>query len=122
MRRHPKPISLRLLAGSGDRAEMMRAAIMAAADFAETIKWTNLLFSTQGPCIVIRAEEQPVILALFRGKRLAHLDPRIKPSGKYELGNLILDEPSPIDHVTIERIAAEAARLNAVQGDPTARL
>jgi hypothetical protein len=46
--------------------EMLRAAINAGGDFSETIKWTNLLFVLNGPCIVIRAEEERVLLAFFR--------------------------------------------------------
>lgn len=104
-----------------DRVTMLRAAINRAADFAETIKWTNLVFLAQGPCIAIRAEEHRVILAFFRGKRLTHLDPRLNPSGKFELANLILTEATVLTPDGVELLVTAAHRLNARLGDPTAR-
>jgi hypothetical protein len=103
------------------RAEMMRAAIMAPAPFEETIKWTNLVFMANGPCILIRAEEQRVLLGFWRGKRLRDLEPRIKASGKYELGNLVLTEASEVTAEQVAKLAAAAHRLNIELGNPTAR-
>ena len=104
-----------------ERAEMMRTAIMAAARFDETIKWTNLVFMANGPCILIRAEEHRVLLGFWRGKRLRALEPRIKASGKYELGNLVLGETTEVTPEIVARLAAEAFRLNAELGNPAAR-
>lgn len=104
-----------------DRADMMRAAILGAAPFEETIKWTNLVFLANGPCILIRAEEHRVLLGFWRGKRLRDLEPRIKASGKYELGNLVLVEGTEVTPETVARLAAEAFRLNVDLGNPAAR-
>jgi hypothetical protein len=104
-----------------ERCEMMRAAIMAAAPFDETIKWTNLVFIANGPCILIRAEEHRVLLGFWRGKRLREVDPRIKASGKYELGNLVMVEATEVTAEEVSRLAAEAFRLNAELGNPAAR-
>ena len=104
-----------------DRAEMMRAAIMGAAPFEETIKWTNLVFMANGPCILIRAEEYRVLLGFWRGKRLRDLEPRIKASGKYELGNLVMAEATEVTPEIVATLAAEAFRLNAELGNPAAR-
>ena len=104
-----------------ERAEMMRAAIMGAAPFEETIKWTNLVFMAYGPCILIRAEEHRVLLGFWRGKRLRELEPRVKASGKYELGNLILTEATDVTPEIVATLAAEAFRLNAELGNPAAR-
>jgi len=104
-----------------ERAEMMRAAIMAAAPFEETIKWTNLVFMASGPCILIRAEEHRVLLGFWRGKRLREIEPRIKASGKYELGNLVMTEATEVAPETVTRLATEAFRLNAELGNPAAR-
>lgn len=101
--------------------EMLRATINSDGRFDESIKWTNLLFSLNGPCIVLRAEEKRVLLAFFRGKRLAHLDPRIKPSGKFELANLVMTEGADIDPALVVELASAAAALNIECGDPTAR-
>lgn len=100
---------------------MLRAAVMRAAAFEETIKWTNLVFLANGPCILIRAEEKRVLLGFWRGKRLCEIEPRIKASGKYELGNLIMTEETVIDVAVVERLAAEAYRLNFDLGNPSTR-
>lgn len=97
----------------------LRAAILAGAAFEQIIKWHNLVFVSNGLCILIRAEERRVLLGFWRGKRLTHLDPRIKPSGKYELANLVMTEETMVDPARVTRLAAEAARLNAELGDPT---
>ena len=104
-----------------DRCRMMRAAILSAAPFEETIKWTNLVFMANGPCILIRAEAHRVLLGFWRGKRLLGIDPRIKASGKYELGNLVMTEATEITPDQVARLAGEAFRLNATLGNPAAR-
>jgi hypothetical protein len=101
--------------------QMLRAAVMRAAAFDETIKWTNLVFLANGPCILIRAEEHRVLLGFWRGKRLREIEPRIKASGKYELGNLVMTEGKTVDPATVERLAAEAYRLNFELGNPSTR-
>jgi hypothetical protein len=104
-----------------ERCVMMRAAIMAAAPFDETIKWTNLVFMANGPCILIRAEEHRVLLGFWRGKRLRGVEPRIKTSGKYELGNLVMSEATEVGAELVARLAAEAYRLNIELGNPATR-
>lgn len=102
-------------------AEMLRAAVAHAAPFDETIKWTNLVFMANGPCILIRAEAHRVLLGFWRGKRLREIEPRIKASGKYELGNLVMTEETVVDPILVERLAAEAHRLNFELGNPSTR-
>ena len=104
-----------------DLCTMLRAAVMRAAAFDETIKWTNLVFMANGPCILIRAEQHRVLLGFWRGKRLREVDPRIKASGKYELGNLVMTEAMEITPDQVARLAGEAFRLNATLGNPAAR-
>ncbi len=105
-----------------ESSEMMRSAILSAAPFEETIKWTNLVFMANGPCILIRAEEHRVLLGFWRGKRLCDIEPRIKASGKYELGNLVMTEATGVTADQVATLAAEAYRLNIELGNPTARI
>lgn len=100
--------------------EGLRAAILGAAAFEQAIKWGNLLFFHNGQCVLIRHEPGRVILGFFRGKRLTAIEPRIKPSGKYELGNIVLREGEAIAAGKVAELAREAARLNDEAGDPTA--
>ncbi|MGB3847838.1 DUF1801 domain-containing protein [Sphingopyxis sp. YF1] len=104
-----------------ERCTMLRAAVMRAAAFDETIKWTNLVFMANGPCILIRAEAHRVLLGFWRGKRLRGIEPRIRASGKYELGNLVMTEATEVDPAVVERLAAEAYRLNFDIGNPSTR-
>ena len=99
----------------------LRAAVNAGAEFDEIIKWGNLVFAHHGLCILIRAEEHRVLLGFWRGKRLTGLEPRIKASGKYELGNIVLCEGDQIEPAKVTDLARAAARLNCELGDPTAR-
>lgn len=97
---------------------MLREAVDAGAEFTETIKWGNLVFLANGPCILIHVEEHRVLLGFWRGKRLTGLEPRIKPGGKYELGNIVFFEGDAIDSARVELLAREAACLNDKHGDP----
>ena len=99
--------------------EALRAAILAGGPLTETIKWHNLVFLREGPCILIRAEDERVLVGLWRGKRLVELDPRLKPGGKYELANIVLRDGDPADAERITRLARAAIALNAELGDPT---
>ena len=100
--------------------ETLRAAVNAGAEFDEIIKWGNLVFIHGGLAIVIHVEDHRVVFGFFRGKRLTGIEPRIKPSGKYELGNIVFFEGDGIESAQIERLARQAARLNDELGDPTA--
>ena len=99
---------------------MLREAINAAAEFDEMIKWGNLVFAHNGLSVLIHVEDHRVVLGFFRGKRLTALEPRITPSGKYELGNIVFVEGDAIAAGQVGRLAREAARLNDELGDPTA--
>jgi hypothetical protein len=108
---------------SGWQAELvalLRETINTAVEFDEIIKWGNLVFVHHGLCMLIHVEDHRVLLGFWRGKRLTGLEPRIKPSGKYDLGNIVFFEGDGIEPETITTLAREAARLNAELGDPTA--
>jgi hypothetical protein len=107
---------------SGWRRElvaMLRAALNAGATFDEIIKWGNLIFVHNGLAVLIHVEDHRVVFGFFRGKRLTGVEPRIKPSGKYELGNIVFFEGDTIEVGQVEALAREAARLNDELGDPT---
>ncbi len=99
--------------------EALRAAVLAAAPFDERIKWGNLVFYSNGFCVLIHVEDHRILLGFLRGKRLVEMEPRIKPSGKYELGNWTFREGDAVDAAHVTALAARAAELNAELGDPT---
>jgi hypothetical protein len=99
--------------------ETLRAAVRAAATFDEVIKWGHLVYFTQGPVLLIRAEEERVLFGFWRGQRLRAIEPRLKPGGKYEMATLDIRKGMTIDADTARRLAAKALSLNKTLGDPT---
>lgn len=102
-----------------DCVERLREAVRAASAFDETIKWGHLVYLAHGPVLLIRAEEERVLLGFWRGQRLAAIEPRLKPGGKYEMATLELRKGMTIDADTVRRLATKAAALNKTLGDPT---
>jgi len=70
--------------------------------------------------LMIRAEEQRVLLGFWRGKRLRTIEPRLKPGGKYEMATLELRAGDTIGPATVRRLTREAVRLDRALGDPAA--
>jgi hypothetical protein len=98
----------------------LRAATLAAGKLEERIKWGHLVYSLNGPVLLIRAEQKRVLFGFWRGKRLRDLDARLKPGGKYEMATIALaaDDELTVSHVT--RLVTAAIGLNRKLGDPTA--
>lgn len=100
--------------------EALRAATLTAATLEERIKWGHLVYFADGPALLIRAEEERVLFGLWRGQRLRTIEPRLRPGGKYEMASLELREGMTVEAAQVKRLVAEAVRLNATLGDPTA--
>lgn len=98
--------------------EALRRAVKGAAGFEEVIKWGNLVYFSNGPVIVIRAEAARVLFGFWRGKRLREIEPRLKPGGKYEMATLELREGDTVTATVARRLAKEAVALNQSLGDP----
>jgi hypothetical protein len=100
-------------------ASQLRAAVRGAAKLDEVIKWGHLVYFSNGPVLLIRAEDQRVLFGFWRGKRLGGIEPRLKPGGKYELATMALREGDAITDATIRKLVREAVSLNPTIGDPT---
>jgi hypothetical protein len=98
--------------------EELRAAVLDAASLDEVIKWGHLVYLSNGPVLLIRAEEERVLFGFWRGQRLRDMEPRLKPGGKYEMATLALVEGETIDAETARRLTQAAVALNATHGDP----
>lgn len=99
--------------------ESLRAAVRASAQLDEVIKWGHLVYLSNGPVLLIRAEEERVLFGFWRGKRLGQLHPGLKPGGKYEMATIELRAHDSMDSATASRLVQEAVALNASLGDPT---
>lgn len=97
----------------------LRAATKGAAKLEEVIKWRHLVYFSNGPVLLIRAEEQRVLFGFWRGQRLRETEPRLKPGGKYEMATLELREGDTISATLARRLVKEAVTLNLSLGDPT---
>lgn len=100
--------------------ESLRASTRAAAALDERIKWGHLVYFSNGPVLLIRAEEHRVLFGFWRGKRLREFDERLKPGGKYEMATIVLTEGDTISAATAKRLVEAAVALNRQLGDPTA--
>lgn len=99
--------------------EALRAAVREAAELREVIKWGHLVYLGKGPVLLIRAEDERVLLGFWRGKRLREMEPRLRPGGKYEMATVELREGDEIAPETVRRLVAEAVALDRLHGDPT---
>ncbi len=99
--------------------EALRNTVRTATTLDEVIKWGHLVYSANGPVLLIRAEEKRVLFGFWRGQRLREIEPRLKPGGKYEMATLELREGDSIDARIVRRLAREAVALNRTLGDPT---
>ncbi len=98
--------------------EHLRSAIFAASDPQEMIKWGHLVYFSEGPAFLIRAEEERVLFGFWRGKRLREIEPRLKPGGKYEMATIELREGDSVALEVVHRLVRGAIALNAELGDP----
>ena len=99
--------------------ESLRAGVRAGAKLDEVVKWGHLVYLDEGPVLLIRAEEERVLLGFWRGQRLRELEPRLKPGGKYEMATLELRDGESIPKAAVRRLTARAVELNEQLGDPT---
>jgi hypothetical protein len=101
-----------------DRVEALRAAVRAVGGTDEVIKWGHLVYLSNGPALLIRAEDRRVLFGFWRGRRLREIEPRLKPGGKYEMATLVLGQDDDIDPAVAAELARAAIRLNAEHGHP----
>ena len=108
------------LAGwQGRFTRALRAAVTEAAPLREAIKWGHLVYFSNGPALLVRAEENRVLRGFWRGQRLRAIEPRLKAGGKYEMATLELMEETPLERSVVVDLVRAAVDLNARHGDPT---
>jgi hypothetical protein len=98
----------------------LRAAVLGSAPLDEVIKWGHLVYFSNGPVLLIRAEEERVLFGFWRGKRLQEIEPRLKPGGKYEMATIVFREDDEISASVARRLVKAAVTLNQSLGNPTA--
>jgi hypothetical protein len=99
--------------------EAIRAAVLEAGPVQETVKWGHLVYFSNGPALLIRAEDNRVLFGFWRGARLVDIEPRLKPGGKYEMATLVIVQGTALERSTVVGLVRAAVSLNAALGDPT---
>jgi len=99
--------------------QALRSTVVGTAPLQEAIKWGHLVYFSNGPVLLIRAEDKRVLFGFWRGQRLRGIEPRLRPGGKYEMATLELVEETPLEHATVIALVTEAVALNVSHGDPT---
>jgi hypothetical protein len=99
--------------------ETLRAAVRKAKGLEETVKWGHLVYASNGPVLLIRAEDERVLFGFWRGQRLRGIEPRLKPGGKYEMATFEIREGVTVKPTVAARLAKAAVARNETLGDPT---
>jgi hypothetical protein len=97
----------------------LRAAVLASANLSEATKWGHLVYQSNGPVLLIRAEEHRVLFGFWRGQRLREIEKRLKPGGKYEMATVELRENEQVSAAVVRRLVKAAVGFNKTLGDPT---
>jgi hypothetical protein len=100
--------------------DSLRGAARAGGPLAEQIKWGHLVYSHNGPVLLIRAEDERVLFGFWRGKRLRERDGNLRASGKYEMATITFVEGDGVDLHQARALVKAAIALNVALGDPTA--
>lgn len=96
----------------------LRRTVLAAAALEERVKWGHLVYFSNGPVLLIRAEPSRLLFGFWRGQRLRDIEPRLRPGGRYEMATLQLQQDTPLTPDVVVRLAQAAVALNARLGDP----
>ena len=98
--------------------EALRAAVRSVSVLEEVVKWGHLVYLSNGPVLLIRAEDERVLFGFWRGQRLIAIEPRLKKSGKYEMATLELRKGTEIKPARVRSLTREAVSLNKTLGNP----
>ncbi|MDB5799249.1 MAG: hypothetical protein JWL63_188 [Rhodocyclales bacterium] len=97
----------------------LRSAVLETTALEEVIKWGHLVYFSNGPVLLIRAEEERVLFGFWRGRRLRDIEPRLKPGGKYKMATLEIVELTSLKRSTVIELVKKAVAFNASLGNPT---
>jgi hypothetical protein len=98
--------------------EALRKSVLSASALEEVVKWGHLVYLSNGPVLLIRAEDERVLFGFWRGQRLVAIEPRLAKGGKYEMATLELRKGLTVKPATVRRLTREAVALNKTLGNP----
>lgn len=103
----------------GEELRRLRAAALAVDGVEEVIKWGHLVYLSNGPVALIRAEGKRVLFGLWRGQLLRETEPRLRPGGQFEMASISLTDGETLDAAVVTALVRAGVALNAELGDPT---
>lgn len=72
-----------------DYAAALHAVVTEAVPELEArLKWGHIVYFLDGPVLLVRVEPSRVLFGFWRGQRLRHIEPRLRPGGTYEMATL----------------------------------
>ena len=90
-----------------------------AAGLAEEFKWGHPMWSSaHGAVCLIKSFKAHLNLAFWRGAQMRELDPRLAPSGGFQMATIKLTDPVELTAGQVRGLIEAAAALNAQHGDP----
>lgn len=98
--------------------EQLRSAVQ-ASKLEEVVKWGHLVYFSNGPTLLIRAEDHRVLLGFWRGQRLRDIAPALKGGGKYEMATIELRDGMSVASTVVRKLTRQAVTLNKDLGNPT---
>ena len=101
-----------------DLVMALRSGVLGAASVDEVIKWGHIVYLSNGPVLLIRAEEARVLFGFWRGQRLREIEPRLKPGGKYEMATVELHDGDSVAPAVVRKLVKAAVALNRTLGNP----
>lgn len=116
---HPDAYVAALSGWQKQLVEQLRKTVRASGQLEEQIKWRHLVYFSNGPVLLIRAEEKRVLFGFWRGQRLLEIDQRLKPGGKYEMATITFHEGDTVTAAQVKKLVKAAINLNDELGDPT---
>jgi hypothetical protein len=99
-------------------AALHAAVTEAAPELAAGLKWGHIVYFLDGPALLVRIEPSRVLFGFWRGQRLRHIEPRLRPGGKYEMATLEIKHDTVLSRETVLSLAREAANFNQSEGNP----
>jgi hypothetical protein len=97
----------------------LRSTVVGSAPLREAVKWGHLVYFSNGPTLLVRAEESRVLFGFWRGQRLRDIEPTLKAGGKYEMATIELREGMSLADTIVRKLTRSAVALNEELGNPT---
>ena len=90
-----------------------------AAGLSEDFKWGHPMWSSaDGAVCLLKGFKTHMNLGFWRGAQMTDLDPRLEPSGGFQMAAIKLTGPDQITAEEVRRLVAAAIALNREHGDP----